>query len=225
MKKIFPLLASVFLLLGCSKNDDAVISPPELSVSSILSASFFQHGESPMPEVQWNGSQGKFGLENTLQGLSLNSETGQLSWNSSLPLGVHTVTLFAYNEAGKDLASLTINNQFQGTFRGSFQSNSTFTSVLFKVMEIVFKADGTFQGYGQSELDSGEILGPNYFKGNYTLIENKMEGTLQYDGGSVNPFEAVLNHNGQLAKLTGSYSIKSFLNLTTTFELNYLIEL
>lgn len=221
MKKLHIVLVSAFLILGCSKNDDTVVLPPDLSVTQILSASYFQKGKSPLPEVQWNGDQGKFGLENTVQGLSIDTVTGQLYWDSSLPVGVHTVTLFAYNTAGKDQVAVTINNQFQGTFRGTRQSNTFFVNVLFDVMEIVFKADGTFEGYRQAELEGGELLDPSLFGGSYTLTENNMVGTIQFEDGESIPFEALL---GQQGKLTGSFTLGNFFGQTTTFELNVLIE-
>ncbi|MBD0777595.1 hypothetical protein HPE56_07305 [Maribacter sp. ANRC-HE7] len=220
MQKLYFILVIVLVITACSKNDDdAVVEAPVLSITPNLTASYFQQGESPLPEVQWNGDQGKFGLENTTQGLSIDTETGQLSWDPSLPIGVHTVILFAYNEAGKDLASLTISNPFQGIFKGTYTTNISFSNTLFQIMEMVFNTDGTFSGYSQIELDDGTLLGPNYFSGNYMLLDTKMEGTFEYeDSESTNPFAADLDQQG---KLTGQYSAE-FLN--ATFELNVLIQ-
>lgn len=220
MQKLYFILVIVLVITACSKNDDdAVVEAPVLSITPNLTASYFHNGEGPLPEVQWNGDQGKFGLENTIQGLSIDSETGQLSWDPSLPIGVHTVIQFAYNEAGKDLASLTINNPFQGTFRGTYLPSVSFGNVLYRIMEINFNIDGTLSGYTQSELDDGTLLGPNYFSGNYVLTETKMEGTFQYEGSaSTYPLEADLVQQG---KLTGQYSSEI---LHATFEINVLIQ-
>lgn len=220
MQKLFFILVIVLVITACSKNDDApVVEAPILSVTPNLTASYFQQGESPLPEVQWNGDRGKFGLENNIQGLSIDSETGQLSWGPSLPIGVHTVILFAYNEAGKDLASLTISNPFQGTFKGTYTTNISLSNTLFQIMEMVFNTDGTFSGYTQSELNDGTLLDPSYFSGNYMLMDTKMEGTLQYEGSaSTYPLEADLDQQG---KLTGQYSSEI---LHATFEINVLIQ-
>ena len=219
LKAYFVFFILIASLQSCNKDGAPVVEAPVLSVTPNLSASYFQNGEGPLPEVQWNGDQGKFGLENTIQGLSIDSETGQLSWDPSLPIGVHTVILFAYNEAGKDLASLTINNPFQGILKGTYLPSTSLSNILYRTMEINFNIDGTLSGYTQSELDDGTILGPNYFSGNYVLMDTKMEGTFQYeDGESTYPFEADLDQQG---KLTGQYSAEI---ITATFELNVLIQ-
>ncbi|MBQ4913851.1 hypothetical protein J8L85_05340 [Maribacter sp. MMG018] len=220
MQKLYFILVIVLVITACSKNDDdAVVKAPVLSVTPNLTASYFHNGEGPLPEVQWNGDRGKFGLENKIQGLSIDSETGQLSWDPSLPIGVHTVILFAYNEAGKDLASLTINNPFQGTFRGTYQPSTSLSNILYRTMEINFNIDRTLSGYTQSELDDGTLLGPYYFSGNYVLLDTKMEGTFEYeDGESTYPFDADLDQQG---KLTGHYPTEF---LTVAFELNVLIQ-
>ncbi|MEO9893627.1 hypothetical protein [Aurantibacter sp.] len=219
MKNLNFILTILLLITACSKNDDTIVLAPEFIVEPMLTANYFQHGEGPLPEVHWNGNRGKFGLENTIKGLSINKETGQLSWDNSMPVGVHTITIFAYNEAGKKLESLIINNQFQGTFKGTFSTNSNFSYTLFKVMEIIFNENGTFIGNSQSELKDGDILGPNYFSGNYVLIDNKMNGTLQYeDNESTYPLEADLNKQG---KLIGQFTNEL---TTTTFKLNFLIQ-
>ncbi|MBD1261680.1 hypothetical protein HZY62_13830 [Maribacter polysiphoniae] len=219
LKAYFVFFILIASLQSCNKDDAPVVEAPVLSITPNLSASYFQQGESPLPEVQWNGDRGKFGLENTIQGLSIDSETGELSWDPSLPIGVHTVILFAYNEAGKDLASLTINNPFQGTFKGTYLPSTSFSNILNRTMEINFIIDGTLSGYTQTELDDGTILEPNYFSGNYVLLDTKMEGTFEYeDGESTYPFDADLDQQG---KLTGQYSAEF---LTVTFELNVLIQ-
>lgn len=224
MKKYCWVVIVTSLMLCCSKDDDTIILAPDLDVVPVLNTSFFQAGEGPLPEVKWNGNQGKFGLENTLQGLAVDAETGQLSWDSSLPTGTHTIVLFAYNKAGKDVVALTINNRFQGTFRGTFQSRTTFSSVLFRIMEISFNPDGTFSGYEQQELNNGNVLGPNYFNGNYTISQNKLEGTLQFEESeSVNPWHAELQSSSQNGQMIGSYTNTSFLDQETTFELNIVL--
>ncbi|MDO6518468.1 hypothetical protein [Zobellia uliginosa] len=222
MKTSYFIPIVAFLFFACSKSDDTVVLPPELKVSPILNTSYFQKGESPLPEVQWNGKQGEFGLENTLQGLSIDVESGQLSWDRSLPLGVHTVILFAQNNAGKNVASLTINNPFKGTFKGTYASSIAFNETTFKIMEMVFNADGTFSGYTQIELDNGDIQDPSYFNGTYVLNDDTMEGSIQYENSEATyPFEADLDTAG---KLKGYYIIADFLDSKTTFDLNFKIQ-
>lgn len=198
-------------------------------MNPILSADYFKEGEGPLPEVQWNGNQGKFGLENTVQGLSLEVDTGQFKWDSSLPLGVHTVTLFAYNSAGKDQVATTINNQFQGTFKGTYQPAVAQANIVSHNMEIVFETNGTFSGFRQKEMDDSTFSEPSYFEGNYTRVENKLQGTMSLANGQNNvSFQADLDQSGQLPQLSGSYTQSSEeipnLNLTTLFELEILIE-
>jgi len=71
---------------------------------------FFQAGNSDAPRLNWNGNQGNFSLSSTIDGLSINSTTGVLSWTNSLPIGTHNIQIIATNSAGQTTSNITINN-------------------------------------------------------------------------------------------------------------------
>ena len=122
---IYSILVFVVVLHSCSRSDDGASGPPELNYNQSLTASFFTAGSSAAPTVNWNGDQGQFGLQNVVEGVSIDRNTGVISWTKDLALGVSEVTVLAFNNAGTASETVTIENQFQGDFSGTYTLEGT----------------------------------------------------------------------------------------------------
>ncbi|MGB3608489.1 MAG: hypothetical protein WA775_05595 [Psychroserpens sp.] len=141
MKQTLCILSLILLTFtfSCSSDDDAsAIDIPALNYTvSTFNAVFFQAGNASAPSINWNGDQGSFSLATALTGLSINNTNGIVSWDKTLPIGIHDVQAIATNSAGQTTANLTINNPLQGVFTGTIDNGSN------GFFEVEFFSDGT----------------------------------------------------------------------------------
>ena len=124
--KVLAVAMVTVVAFGCSKDDDGPnIEAPTLSYSdSDIEATFHQSGNSAAPVVNWNGEEGTFSLTSAaVSGISIDENTGVISWENILSWGEHAITVTATNSAGSSSATVTLNNPFQGTFTGSYDWN------------------------------------------------------------------------------------------------------
>ncbi len=74
---ILPYVLS-FLFLACSKDEESRI---EISYDfQVLEIVFQSVGESTAPTVEWNGEVGTFSLKNPTDGISVDPNSGVLTW-------------------------------------------------------------------------------------------------------------------------------------------------
>jgi len=202
------ILVLTFLTFTFCSSDDDILAPSVTYSTTVFDATFFQKGNSDAPNLDWNGDQGSFSLVTPMSGLKVDSTTGALHWTEELPIGSHAIQVLATNSAGQTSSNVTINNPFQGNFRGTLELNSKDTAIL----ELEFYADNTFI-YG---INTGTELqtGTGTWEKSATIIEGVFEnasedkfvfsGKLAIDpvprykgdliGGSKSfPFEVVLN--------------------------------
>jgi len=124
--KIFIIILAIPILFNCSKEDEPIIaiSPPSINFSSTnFETTFFVSGHTPSPTVNWNGEQGIFSLNSIIKGVTINSNSGVISWSKELLLGINTIELIASNSAGQISINITIENLFKGVFKGGFNNN------------------------------------------------------------------------------------------------------
>ncbi len=170
--KFINLLALIFLVttFSCSSDDDGAvvqISAPTIELSNTnLITNFFTEGETDIPIVNWNGNTGIFSLASNISGVSVDVNTGMVSWSKSLSLDLNSIELIATNSAGQASINITIDNQFSGNFDGAFNSDPTsiVTTIPF---EMNFNSDGTMVAIGTSEAPgiwtmSGNTITTNY---------------------------------------------------------------
>ncbi len=218
--KIYAILA-VCLLWACSNSDEDIIAIPQISYGKELKATFYTTGKSNLPETNWNGHVGKFGMQQTIQGLSINESTGVLSWNKSLPPGNHTINVIAYNNAGMTMTPVTLENPLIGTFSGELLHNVVLQGSTDFVIEFDFKENGTLNGFTQNKNEEGEIIGPFPFFGSWSLNGKEVRGEFQYEEvADPIPFAGQINQNEQKAVLSGRYHPDNPCDFCTTFELD-----
>ena len=140
-------------------------SAPEVTYSATTyEAEFFKAGNSATPSIDWNGSQGTVSLGSMVDGLSVNSTTGQLQWTKLLPPGTHDVEVVVTNSEGQVVVPMTISNALRGKFAGQITEGSTTVEG-----DVEFLSDGTvtltvpsaaFAGSSYTMLNDGAISVP-----------------------------------------------------------------
>ena len=202
------ILVLTFLTFTFCSSDDDILAPSVTYSTTVFDATFFQEGNSDAPNLNWNGNQGSFSLATPILGLKVDSTTGTLNWTDELPIGSHAIQVLATNSAGQTSSNVTINNPFQGAFRGTLELNSKDNAIL----ELEFNADNTFiyginngtelqTGTGTWEKSANIVEGvfenasddKFVFSGKLTIDPiPRYEGDLKAGSRSF-PFEVVLN--------------------------------
>ncbi|WP_461532895.1 hypothetical protein [Sinomicrobium sp.] len=174
--KSLSLLATVFfsvLIVSCSGSDGDGdgYGAPTLEAIAEIDAMYFKEGSTTTPTIDWNGQQGTFALTGTpVQGLSIDKNTGVLSWGKDLPIGEHIVEITATNSVGNSSRSTVINNPFQGSFKGFYQySTASVGGGPTYEVNISFTPDG--KTTGRIELSSGTRLP---FDGIWELTDDEL---------------------------------------------------
>ncbi len=211
-KTLLPLLCLLILAwTGCDSIDDLSggARAPEITfTSTTYEADFFETGSSGTPSIDWNGAQGTISLGSSIQGLNVNSTTGQLQWNKMLPPGTHNVEVVVSNSEGQVVVPVTINNPLSGTFEGTYAGSYDFRLEFSEDGSLLVFADG-LTATGTFEVDNGELTGyyiyDDYPDIDYTILadveQTNAAATLtgdyyegEYSAGDtpVNEFEVTL---------------------------------
>lgn len=187
LTRIIILFFTTLTIASCSKDDGNndranKINAPEFSNTiEPFEATFFTGGSLPvLPEVNWNGEEGTFLLDTESDEISVNVETGAISWTEKLPVGENIVTLIAKNSGGTDEVMIAINNKLIGVFEGHYNfdvtSNDlpneikfTFNENSLDVIAVDLPAEGEFL-----------VFDINTINGNYIYLDYNYE--VQFNG-------------------------------------------
>lgn len=119
------LFALLLSSAGCDAVSDLASGAPTVSyANTTVDAEFFEAGSSATPSIDWNGVQGTISLGADVEGLTINSTTGRLSWTKLLPPGTHEVEVVVSNSNGQVVVPLTIENPLAGRFEGTYSGGS-----------------------------------------------------------------------------------------------------
>ncbi|WP_417873849.1 hypothetical protein [Xanthomarina gelatinilytica] len=175
--KMIALALIATLTFSCSKDDDAPsVEAPTLAYSTNIEATFFTAGSSAAPTINWNGEQGTFSLTSApINGLTVNENTGVLSYAKILPPGEHNLEVTATNSTGSNSTTVTVKNTFQGTFSGLYDGevDGEIGSPFYDI-EMEFHPNGSITG--------AFIGGSISFNGNWELMEDKVYIEFDSDG-------------------------------------------
>jgi hypothetical protein len=212
VSKIFSLLMVLFLLnSSCTDLDDLISPPSDFYYLGSLPIPFYTHGSSGLPNINWGGEQGIFSLNEAYTGVSVDQQTGILSWNENLPLGENTVYVTATNLAGSAIATVLLVHQFSGQFNGGYNLNPSSTIVTASNLTITFNVNGTMSitdsgatANGTWSFESGKLIvlysiaAVDYelnFDLTYSVtVKPFLEGYKKIAGSSVNIGFARLNY-------------------------------
>ncbi|WP_108804674.1 hypothetical protein [Aquimarina sp. Aq107] len=137
MKTIKYIGALFFIIIiNACNNDDDNNGLRVVYEESFIETSFLEAGETLPPAVNWSEERGTFSattLPNTAPDdlfnrntLSIDEETGVLSWDRSIPLGETEVFITASNSIESTTVTVTIKNTFiEGLFYGGFNNDVT----------------------------------------------------------------------------------------------------
>lgn len=154
-------LSLIALLFFASCSDDAVVlGPSDFSYAkATFDIEFYTSGQTGTPSIDWNGSVGTFGLADSYPGVSINSTTGVVSWNKGLSLGSNAIQIIATNADGSLTITITLRNNFSGSFSGgyNYDPNSTTVSVGDNY-KLIFAEDGSMTAMDFSSEASGSYV-------------------------------------------------------------------
>ncbi|WP_299435720.1 hypothetical protein [uncultured Aquimarina sp.] len=168
-----------FIIIHACNNDDDSNDLRIVYENNFIETLFLEAGETAPPVVNWSGEKGTFSAT-TLpitapddlfnRNLSIDEETGVLSWDRSIPLGETEVFITASNSLESTTISVTINNTFiEGLFYGGFNddiSDNPDTSMIDSNNSISFTKEGTVGLLGTSD---GDIISMD---GTWTIDES-----------------------------------------------------
>jgi hypothetical protein len=166
VSKIFTLLMVLFLLnSSCTDRDDLISPPSDFYYLGSLPIPFYTHDSSGLPNINWGGEQGIFNLNEAYTGVSVDKQTGILSWNENLPLGENAVFVTATNSAGSAIATVLLVHQFSGQFNGGYNVNPSSTIITDSNLTIAFNVNGTLSltdsgttATGTWSFESGKLI-------------------------------------------------------------------
>ncbi|WP_420458872.1 hypothetical protein [Neolewinella sp.] len=215
--RYFTSFSTLFALLllttvSCEQVDELIgglNSAPTVSYSSTtIDAEFYTPGRSSTPSIDWNGDQGTISLGTTLDGLSVNSTTGQLTWTKLLPVGTHDVDVIVSNSEGQVVVPITIDNPLAGTFEGTYAGTSAFKLEVFGDGNITLYADGEvatgtwtieegkFTAYyvynNYPDIDYSLVADVNQTNTEATIVGDYYEGQYSPGDDPINVFEVSL---------------------------------
>jgi len=203
MKKTTTKIKHVSMLLffifatACSSDDDSATSTPNVNEpivnypSSTISATFFEAGNSAAPNITWNGDVGTFSLVTPLDGLSINANTGILSWTKSLPQGNHAIQVIIANSTGQKSVNLILQNKFHGNFTHKFEGTCSY--------ELHFSPDGSL---GVKYMKGEDILA----NGSWEINNNELTASYTFiNDNEENSIRALLVHTSTEVKLEGNW--------------------
>ncbi|PPK87497.1 hypothetical protein CLV84_0440 [Neolewinella xylanilytica] len=165
-------------------------SSPEVTYSATTyDAEFFKAGSSATPSIDWNGSQGSVTLGSNIDGLGVNSTTGQLQWTKMLPPGTHFIEVVVSNSEGQVVIPMTIDNPPSGNFEGTYAGSFDYSVTLMEDGTMTAFADGE-NAAGTWKIENGEFWAL-YSYDNYPDFQYTLLGAFELSNSS--------------AKLTGDY--------------------
>ncbi|TSE09370.1 hypothetical protein [Aquimarina algiphila] len=129
------VMFGLLFILSCKSDDDSSgLNTLDIAYEqNFIETSFLEAGETAPPLVNWSGEKVTFSattLPNTAPddlfniNMSIDEETGVLSWDRSIPLGKTDIFITASNALESTTVLVTINNTFvEGLFYGGFNDD------------------------------------------------------------------------------------------------------
>ena len=193
IKSLFIFTIALFIV-SCNDDDGGGATPsPTLSYSDTnLEASFYTPDSSPSPNINWNGNQGSLSIDTSIEGLSINTSTGQINWTKMLPLGTHNFSVVASNSSGQTSVPITIENDFEGNFTGAYNGSVYFAAD--------FSDDGTVAIHVNNESD------PDLGHGTWERNGDEITADYTYDEAQDDySFRLTINQTASTASLDGNW--------------------
>lgn len=209
------LLLALMISVSCETddNDTGATDPVIFIMNDEYSTNFHTPGESDTPTIEWNGSPGTFSITQPIEGLTINADSGKLSWDRTMPIGDLEVEIKATNREGKmSMTSITIHNMFAGTFIGGFNEDVN-SNILSTEHTTIMRWDEPSDHIGQM----GQIIST----GMWTRNGSQVKWGYPLEDGRTIWFCATLVYDNSQAFLSGFISFTNdFTNPDGLFNLN-----
>lgn len=190
---IMLLFISTTIFTSCKKER----TTPDVETASVsyastnLEAIFYQSGNSATPSLDWNGNQGSFSITSPVDGLSINTTTGALSWTKLLALGTYAIEVVATNSAGNTLVNITLTNILQGVFTGTYSGNI--------YQQFDYKTDGTVS------IKATDETTPDLASGTWEIDGDEVTSDYTYDFGGAYSIKGTLVQTNANATISGQW--------------------
>ena len=181
------MAAGILCTQACDSIDDLSggADAPEVTYpSTTFEADFYTAGQSSVPSIDWNGAQGTVSLGNVIEGLTVNSTTGQLQWTKMLPAGTHNLEVVLTNSEGQVVVPITLRNPLVGTFTGKFDENRYDFKLEFDRDGILLVEGDDLTATGTYEIEDGEFSA-YYAYDDYPDFDYTLLGELEQTSSSV----------------------------------------
>lgn len=196
--KLSLLVAIAIITFSCSDDESGdtveIMKPIVTYTGPHLNADFYTPGTTSAPTVEWNGDVGSFSISPEIEGLSINSTTGEISWSNLLPLGTHNFDAVATNAAGQTTISMELENIFSGVFEGYYLDTS-----LPHPIDLHFSENGTL------EVISGGGPAPYEASGTWTKNGNEILANFKFENGAEHSIKGTLSQTASAAEISGNY--------------------
>lgn len=179
---LLPLLAVVLFLSSC------VTAPSGLSFpDSTIDIPFYEAGSSETPSVEWSKDRGIFTLEREINGVSINNQTGVVSWNGNLPLNQTAVGVIAENSEGTTSTTLILDQKLSGEFNGSYNFTPATPVTTGDNFTLILGEDGSLTAIDgtTSSVTGSWTLNPG----------NQIEARYSYDGTTFITLSSTLSYS------------------------------
>lgn len=203
----------VFMAVLFTACDEDVVGPSGFTYSTTSFAiDFWTSGQTGSPTINWNGSTGMFGLAESYDGVSIDANTGIVSWNKGLPLGVNSISVIATNANGNVSKTIELDHTFSGVFIGSYNYDPGVTPSPGTNYTLDFGADGSLQAtdFTTPSVSGSYTINEETLEilGEYTYATDPIyiEGTLSYSNAATPEINGVWG-NTETNPNTGAYRV------------------
>ncbi|NJB71571.1 hypothetical protein GGR42_002033 [Saonia flava] len=113
----------ISLITSCSKEDNTPIVTFHYS-TDIFEISYQSEGTIPAPTMDWPVEKGIFALKNAINGLVIDSNTGAITIEKSLPVGEHEVVVYAIDNKDTWITNFILDYTLKNAFLKGGQNNN-----------------------------------------------------------------------------------------------------
>lgn len=141
---LFIIILAIFA--QCSKDGESVKDPIVMDYpSNIFQVEFRSEGSTSSPTVDWSGEKGSFAFKFDVDGLKINSKTGEISWERNLAIGEHEVIVVGQNSKDKVEKTLVFENLLKDSFWSGGQNNDFSSDGIILNRQLWLFEDGTLE--------------------------------------------------------------------------------
>lgn len=157
---------AMIFAFACSKDDNVNISFGYDSTNFVTR--FRSDGTTGAPAVNWKGNKGVFSLKNSIPGVSIDSNTGEVFWDQTLPPGINEITIEALNSKTIIAVTIEIESTLGDSFWNGGENSDPDSTDVPNNLQIWLYDDGTVQVEVPENEDANGV-------GTWEFVDNEIE--------------------------------------------------